>query len=139
MKPSIVRDTKSHAVTQSIEIIRSRIDTLGVSEPVIEEHGLGENQILVQLPGVDDPSRVKDIITKTGMLEIKQASATTLIRPSKRRKPPPVDWATRWCCPAAALAARAPADITLSRALQWSRAAMCAMPPLELTLQDGQR
>src|SRR6185312_8643537 len=73
MRPSIVRDTKAHAVTQSIEIIRGRIDTLGVSEPVIEEHGLGENQILVQLPGVDDPSRVKDIITKTGMLEIKQA------------------------------------------------------------------
>jgi preprotein translocase subunit SecD len=73
MRPSIVRDTKAHAVAQSIEIIRGRIDTLGVSEPVIEEHGLGENQILVQLPGVDDPSRVKDIITKTGMLEIKQA------------------------------------------------------------------
>lgn len=77
MKPSIVRDTKTRAVAQSIEIIRSRIDTLGVSEPVIEEHGLGENQILVQLPGVDDPERVKDIISKTGMLEIKQAFGNT--------------------------------------------------------------
>ncbi len=73
LKPSILRDNKTHAVQQSIEVIRSRIDTLGVSEPVIEEHGLGENQILVQLPGVDDPTRVKDIISSTGMLEIKQA------------------------------------------------------------------
>jgi preprotein translocase subunit SecD len=73
LKPSVLRDNKTHAVQQSIEVIRSRIDTLGVSEPVIEEHGLGENQILVQLPGVDDPTRVKDIISSTGMLEIKQA------------------------------------------------------------------
>jgi preprotein translocase subunit SecD len=73
MKPSIVRDIKTRAVQQSMETIRSRIDTLGVSEPTIQEHGLGENQILVQLPGVDDPSRVKDIIQSTAMLQIKQA------------------------------------------------------------------
>ena len=77
LKPSVLRDNKTHAVQQSIEVIRSRIDTLGVSEPVIEEHGLGENQILVQLPGVDDPTRVKDIISSTGMLEIKQAFSNT--------------------------------------------------------------
>jgi preprotein translocase subunit SecD len=59
-------------VTQAIETIRGRIDTLGVSEPVIQEHGLGEYQILVQLPGVDDPERVKAIIQSTAMLEIKQ-------------------------------------------------------------------
>jgi preprotein translocase subunit SecD len=73
MKPSIVRDIKTRAVQQSMETIRSRIDTLGVSEPTIQEHGLGENQILVQLPGVDDPARVKDIIQSTAMLQIKQA------------------------------------------------------------------
>jgi len=39
---------------------------------VIQEHGLGQYQILVQLPGVDDPARVKDIIKSTAMLEIKQ-------------------------------------------------------------------
>ncbi|HUS19162.1 MAG TPA: protein translocase subunit SecD [Terriglobales bacterium] len=73
MKPSLVREVESKAVTQSIETIRSRVDTLGVSEPVIQEHGLGEHQILVQLPGVDDPARVKDIIQSTAMLEIKQS------------------------------------------------------------------
>ena len=73
MKPSIARDIKTRAVQQSMETIRARVDTLGVSEPVIQEHGLGENQILVQLPGVDDPTRVKEIIQSTAMLEIKQA------------------------------------------------------------------
>src|SRR5882724_8606493 len=72
MKPSLLSDLKKHAVTQAIETIRGRIDTLGVSEPVIQEHGLGEYQILVQLPGLDDPERVKAIIKSTAMLEIKQ-------------------------------------------------------------------
>jgi preprotein translocase subunit SecD len=73
MKPSIVKDTKTKAVQQAIETIRNRIDQLGVSEPVIQEHGLGDYQILVQLPGVDDPARVKEIMQSTAMLEIRQA------------------------------------------------------------------
>ena len=64
---------KDRAVAQAIETIRNRIDQLGVSEPVIQEHGLGEYQILVQLPGVDDPARVKEIMQSTAMLEIKQS------------------------------------------------------------------
>ena len=72
MKPSLLSDLKKHAVTQAIETIRGRIDTLGVSEPVIQEHGLGEYQILVQLPGIDDTGRVKEIMQSTAMLEIKQ-------------------------------------------------------------------
>ncbi len=72
MKPSALTDTKNRAVTQAIETIRSRIDSLGVSEPIIEEHGLGDYQILVQLPGVDDPARVKAVMQSTAMLEIKQ-------------------------------------------------------------------
>ncbi len=72
MKPSALSDLKNKAVTQAIETIRNRIDALGVSEPTIEEHGLGQYQILVQLPGVDDSGRVKDIMQSTAMLEIKQ-------------------------------------------------------------------
>ena len=41
MKPQALADLKNRAVTQAIETIRNRIDQLGVSEPVIEEHGLG--------------------------------------------------------------------------------------------------
>src|SRR5580693_314421 len=73
MKPSMLSDLKSKAVSQAIETIRNRIDQLGVSEPTIQEHGLGQYQILVQLPGVDDPGRVKDIMQSTAMLEIKQS------------------------------------------------------------------
>src|ERR1700722_8828987 len=72
MKPQMLSDLKNKAVTQAIETIRNRIDSLGVSEPTIQEHGLGQYQILVQLPGVDDPARVKDIMQSTAMLEIKQ-------------------------------------------------------------------
>src|SRR3954447_14328163 len=73
MKQQAANDIKSRAVTQAIETIRNRIDQLGVSEPIIQEHGLGQYQILVQLPGVDDPARVKEIMQSTAMLEIRQA------------------------------------------------------------------
>ena len=73
MKPSVENELKNRAVTQAIETIRNRVDQLGVSEPTIQEHGLGQYQILVQLPGVDDPARVKEIIQSTAMLEIRQA------------------------------------------------------------------
>jgi preprotein translocase subunit SecD len=73
MKPTAVTATENGAVTQAIETIRNRVDQLGVTEPVIEEHGLGQHQILVQLPGIDDSARVKAIIQSTAMLEIKQS------------------------------------------------------------------
>ena len=72
MKPNLLSDLKDHAVTQAIETITNRINTLGVSEPLIAPHGLGKYQILVQLPGVDDSGRVKEIMQSTAMLEIKQ-------------------------------------------------------------------
>jgi preprotein translocase subunit SecD len=72
MKPSSLSELKDKAVTQAIDTIRNRIDALGVSEPTIEPHGLGQYQILVQLPGVDDSGRVKEIMQSTAMLEIKQ-------------------------------------------------------------------
>jgi preprotein translocase subunit SecD len=54
----------------SIETITTRINSLGVTEPTVQEYGLGKNQILVELPGVDDPGRVRDIIQSTARLEI---------------------------------------------------------------------
>src|SRR6266516_2458262 len=73
MKPQYMADLKNRAVQTAIETIRNRIDQLGVSEPIIEEHGLGQYQILVQLPGVDDPARVKDIMRSTARLVIRRA------------------------------------------------------------------
>lgn len=71
LKPSAVSEIKQRTVDQSVEAIRTRVDAFGVSEPLIEEHGVGNYQILVQLPGVDDISRVKIIINSTARLEIR--------------------------------------------------------------------
>src|SRR5580693_5782274 len=70
MKQTEVQSIEQHAVQQSIDTIRTRINALGVTEPTIQEYNLGTNQILVELPGVDDLSRVRDIIQSTARLEI---------------------------------------------------------------------
>jgi len=70
MKPTAEADLKKRALDQSIEVIRQRVDSLGVSEPVVQEYNLGSYQILVELPGIDDPARVKDVIQSTARLEI---------------------------------------------------------------------
>jgi len=80
------------AVQQAVETIRNRIDQFGVSEPVIAREG--ENRIVVQLPGVDDPRRVKDIIKSTAFLELKLVSAgpnsdrAALLQPTGGQLPP---------------------------------------------------
>ena len=56
-------------MNQALETIRNRIDQFGVSEPVIIKQG--ENQILVQLPGIKDPQRALELIGKTAQLEFK--------------------------------------------------------------------
>ncbi len=73
LKPTYIADLKTRTVDLCIEAIRRRVDTLGVSEPAIQRNGFGNNQILVQLPGVDDPGRVKDIIQSTARLELRES------------------------------------------------------------------
>jgi preprotein translocase subunit SecD len=70
MKPLFESDLEKRTVQQAIETIRDRVDSLGVSEPVIQEYGLGANQILVELPGVSDLDQVKTILNSTARLEI---------------------------------------------------------------------
>jgi preprotein translocase subunit SecD len=70
MKPQAITDLEARTLDTSIETIRERIDKLGVSEPVIQKYNLGDNQILVELPGLDDPSRVQDVIQSTAKLAI---------------------------------------------------------------------
>jgi len=60
---------KDNAASQALETIRNRIDQFGVSEPTIQRQG--ENEIVVQLPGVKDPKRAIDLIGKTAQLEFK--------------------------------------------------------------------
>ncbi len=71
LKPEVTRNIRDMSVRQALETIRNRIDQFGVSEPVIQRQGLEGNRIVVQLPGVDDPARVKDLIRATAFLEIK--------------------------------------------------------------------
>ena len=70
MKPMLVTALEKKTVSQAIEAIRDRVDALGVSEPQIQEYGLGENQILVDLPGVENESQIEQIIQGTNRLEI---------------------------------------------------------------------
>jgi len=63
------------AVNRVLEIIRNRIDQLGVSEPVIQRQGA--TRILVQLPGVADPEAAVDLIGKTALLEFKNEKGET--------------------------------------------------------------
>jgi preprotein translocase subunit SecD len=70
MKLAAVRDLEARTLNTSIETIRERIDVLGVTEPVIQKYGLGDNQILVELPGETDPGRVEEIIKSTAKLSI---------------------------------------------------------------------
>jgi len=63
------RRIKDSATDQALETIRNRIDQFGVAEPTI--HRQGENEIVVQLPGVKDPKRAIDLIGKTAQLEFK--------------------------------------------------------------------
>jgi len=63
------------AIDQSLETIRNRIDQFGVSEPSIQRQG--DQDIVVQLPGVQDPQRAKELIGKTAVLEFKLVSDKT--------------------------------------------------------------
>ena len=71
LRPEVARTIRDLAVRQGLETIRNRVDQFGVSEPIIQRQGLEGDRIVVQLPGVDDPARVKEIIHSTAFLEIK--------------------------------------------------------------------
>ncbi len=68
LKDPARRQMEDNAVSQAVETIRNRIDEFGVAEPLIAREGA--DRILVQLPGIDDPKRVKDLIKNTAFLEL---------------------------------------------------------------------
>ncbi len=71
LKPNIAVQLRDEAVTQARETIERRVNELGVAEPSIAQQGANGDQILVQLPGVTDVNRAKEIIRSTGRLELK--------------------------------------------------------------------
>lgn len=72
LKSSEIDYIRTHAVEQSLEIIRNRIDQFGVAEPVIIRQG--EAEIVVQLPGVKDPKRALKLLGETAQLEFKRVA-----------------------------------------------------------------
>ena len=69
LRPKEIAALRDLAVRQGLETIRNRVDQFGVAEPSIVQQG--DNRILVQLPGVQDPERAKALIGKTALLEFK--------------------------------------------------------------------
>ncbi|HYB94315.1 MAG TPA: protein translocase subunit SecD [Vicinamibacterales bacterium] len=70
LKPNIVVNLREDTVNQALQTIERRVNELGVAEPVVARHSAAD-QIMVQLPGVTDVNRAKEIIRSTAQLELK--------------------------------------------------------------------
>ena len=78
-----VERTKEQAIIQALETIRNRIDQFGVREPTLQRQG--ERRIIIQLPGVEDPSRAKSLIGKTALLEFKMVDNQANVASAQER------------------------------------------------------
>ncbi len=71
--PSLEVDRiKEDAIQDTVERIRVRVDAFGVAEAAVQRQGMQSDRILIQIPGVDDPERVKDLVAKPAFLEFKK-------------------------------------------------------------------
>ena len=83
----VIKDRRSAAVKQSIEIVRRRIDETGTREPTIQRQG--DDRILVQLPGVSDPERVKRLLGKTAKMSFHLTDTEHSINEAMSGRVPP--------------------------------------------------
>jgi preprotein translocase subunit SecD len=84
--PSIVQRMRQ-VVDQSIEIIERRVNQIGTVEPLIQRQGA--DRILVQVPGLQDPQRLKDLLGKTAKLEFRMVDLTMPVEQALQGRPPP--------------------------------------------------
>ncbi len=75
IKPEALRRVQDQALQQNITTLHNRINELGVAEPVIQQQGL--DRIVVQLPGVQDTAKAKDILGRTATLEVRMVDEGT--------------------------------------------------------------
>lgn len=87
LRPEVLRDTVDGAVKQNISTLSKRVNELGVAEPVIQRQGA--DRIVVQLPGVQDVGRAKDIIGRTATLEVRLVDHSVL-RGTEETSPVPL-------------------------------------------------
>ncbi|MFZ0247038.1 MAG: hypothetical protein WAL68_15285, partial [Candidatus Binatus sp.] len=88
-KPRELQTIRSNAMDQALETIRNRIDQLGVRETTVAKEG--DNEILVQLPGIQDPERAKELIGKTAVLEFKLVDDSKNVQDAIKDGSPPGD------------------------------------------------
>ncbi len=86
LKPEVARRVQEQAVKQNITTLHNRVNELGVAEPVIQQQGL--DRVVVQLPGVQDTAKAKDIIGRTATLEIRMVNESTEARAAERGEVP---------------------------------------------------
>ncbi|MEO7823293.1 MAG: protein translocase subunit SecD [Gemmatimonadaceae bacterium] len=65
---------KSEAIDRALKVVRTRIDEFGVAEPVVQK--AGNDRIIVELPGIDDPRRAQDVVQKSAFLEFQITDET---------------------------------------------------------------
>ena len=82
-----LQNRKKSAVDQSIEIVRRRIDETGTKEPIIQRQG--EDRIIVQLPGVDDPEHVKQLLGRTAKMTFRMVDMEASVEEALRGRMPP--------------------------------------------------
>ena len=70
MKPGAIRSLEASTLEHSIETIRARLSPLGVTEPTVQQYGLGDNEVLVELPDISDPGKVEDAIKSQSKLAV---------------------------------------------------------------------
>jgi preprotein translocase subunit SecD len=88
-KPHDLAAIRSNAMDQALETIRNRIDQLGVRETTVVREG--DSEILIQLPGIQDPERAKELIGKTAVLEFKLIDDSHSVADAEKDGPPPGD------------------------------------------------
>jgi preprotein translocase subunit SecD len=82
IKPEAARKVQDQALKQNITTLHNRINELGVAEPVIQQQGL--DRIVVQLPGVQDTAKAKDILGRTATLEVRMVDESTEARAAEQ-------------------------------------------------------
>jgi preprotein translocase subunit SecD len=88
-RPRDLTQLRASAMDQALETIRNRIDQLGVRETTVAKEG--QNEILVQLPGIQDPERAKELIGKTAVLEFKIVDDSHGVDEAVKEGAPPGD------------------------------------------------
>jgi preprotein translocase subunit SecD len=81
VKPEVMKQDQEDAIQRNIQTLRNRVNELGVAEPIVQQQG--PDRIVVQLAGVQDPGRAKEILGRTATLEVRLVSEEHAAGPGK--------------------------------------------------------